>query len=71
MIDREQIENWQGGPDGESLAELCAPLSAKKMPRRSLYGSAHQPLDGEDAARATRRRAAQSRSMKNRAKKQP
>lgn len=45
MIDREQIENW----DRESIADLCKPISAKKMPRSSLWGHDNMPLTDEEA----------------------
>lgn len=32
-----------------SIADLCAPLSAKVMPKRTLYTSDHQPRTHEQA----------------------
>ena len=33
----------------KSIKELCAPISAKVMPRRALYGKDHTLLDQSEA----------------------
>lgn len=39
----------KGMSDKETIADLCKPLSAKVMPRRSLFGSDHAPTTQEHA----------------------
>lgn len=37
-----------------SIEELCAPLSAKKMPKSQLYTSDHRPRTGDEAIKQQR-----------------
>lgn len=37
-----------------SIEELCAPLSAKKMPKSQLYTSDHRPRTGAEAIKQQR-----------------
>jgi hypothetical protein len=60
MIDAEQIENWDRDQGDVSIAELCKPISAKKMPRRALYAQGHLPMTDEEAWVEQRKRTAQS-----------
>ena len=40
--------------DEPSIEELCAPLSAKKMPKSQLYTSDHRPRTGDEAIKQQR-----------------
>ena len=40
--------------DDTPIEELCAPLSAKKMPKSQLYTSDHRPRTGAEAIKQQR-----------------
>lgn len=70
MIDREQIENWNGGPAGESLEQLCKPISARKMPRKSLFGCGHAAVSEQEAMEHQRRHAGNSLKPRGKRKRE-
>ena len=40
--------------DEPSIEELCKPLSAKVMPRSTLFNQSHEPMTDEQARRRSR-----------------
>ena len=46
------------------IEQLCKPLSAKVMPKSTLYNQSHEPMSNEDAMRRARQAQTESYNRK-------